>query len=322
VTCGVLRAVAASRRHRPLKIQQVVDLNHGIDCHTTTRRLFDGTAVLFSCGVHRRAVGACDFVKNKRAPPHTATPSTPPSTPQTRFTHRQLRNMAHNAKCGDKRHKRYDQLLVKWACRMIIQIGESRYEELRDVLELPCPRYLRDYKNAVECEDGTQHALLREWRRRLASERKKGPLLCVTAHDAMKCSEGIVCDALTGAIIGYDSDELASLDHIRMELAELETTLNEDAEETPEAGSLQDDLRARPGHSRTRKPAQYLTKWYVTSALEGVDFQFCCYIVAHAELSAADVAKTSIVLDTCGPRAAPINTRLLLRPTRCADTGQ
>ena len=93
--------------------------------------------------------------------------------------------MAHNAKCGDKRHKRYDRLLVKWACRMIIQIGESRYEELRDVLELPCARYLRDYKNAVECEDGTQHALLREWRRRLASERAKGPLLCVTAHNAM-----------------------------------------------------------------------------------------------------------------------------------------
>ena len=97
--------------------------------------------------------------------------------------------MAHNAKCGDKRHKRYDPLLVKWACRMIIQIGESRYEELRGVLELPCPRYLRDYKNAVECEDGTQHALLREWSRRLASEREKGPLLCVTAHDAMKCSK-------------------------------------------------------------------------------------------------------------------------------------
>ena len=94
--------------------------------------------------------------------------------------------MAHNAKCGDKRHKRYDPLLVKWACRMLIQIGESRYEELRDVLELPCARYLRDYKNAVECEDGTQHALLREWRGRLVSEREKGPLLCVTAHDAMK----------------------------------------------------------------------------------------------------------------------------------------
>ena len=68
----------------------------------------------------------------------------------------QMRNNQRVAEGRSKHSFRYNPVTLKFAMRLLIKNGQSGYEELRQVLNLPSTRYLRDFTHAHKDEKGRE----------------------------------------------------------------------------------------------------------------------------------------------------------------------
>ena len=166
------------------------------------------------------------------------------------------------------RARRYHPVTLKFALRLLIKNGASGYEEIREVFPLPCVRYLTNFKNAFKDVQGVQHDVLEAMRTRARNEKmsawaKHG----IIKWDAMKCSEGVIANVRTGELVGFEFEDIASLDHLQHELRALDGE-----ESTPKAA-------AKP------KVAKYWTEVFFSSVGIG-SFSYSVYRMATSDLCA------------------------------------
>ena len=125
---------------------------------------------------------------------------------------------------GARTLPRYHPAALKWALRRLVKDGETSYNELREVIKLPTVRHLQDYKNAFKDDgQGVQHGVLHVMDEQATREgftpwARHGALV----WDAMKTSEGIVSNALTGEILGVEWSGIDTFEHLSLSLKEME----------------------------------------------------------------------------------------------------
>ena len=203
-------------------------------------------------------------------------------------------------------------MTLKWALRQLIKNGESSYDELREVLNLPSVRHLRDFKNAFKGDgEGVQNALLQSMdeeavKRELTPRQRSGMLV----WDAMKLSEGIVSNVFTGEIQGFEWDGIESFDHLSQSLAAMDKDAEGPESEPPTAaaaaaaGATPATAAAAPVTAApTRKKkvlAKYWTEFFFRSGAT-TNFTYSVFRVGTGDLSAPDIhlmlMKTIVALD-------------------------
>ena len=194
---------------------------------------------------------------------------------------------------------RYHPVTLKWALRQLIKQGESSYTELAEVLALPSVQYLREFKNAFNSDgEGPQHGLLAE----MDAQAKRRGMVGWTRYgvlkwDAMKCSEGVVSNVFTSELIGISWQDLASYEHIALELKAMDA---DGAADSDAAAAAAPDaaqgapVQGAPASERSEPPKPKLAKYWSEVFFIScwvTNFTYSIFRAATADLSAHDIVE-------------------------------